>query len=157
MLVVSGFTAQVGAKVPARTTIAGGGLALVAAGMAALTMADAQSSWWAVMPGVLLASVGTGFLNPALTNVALGSVPARMSGVAAGVNDTFRQAGIAVGVAGLGALIPAQAALGEGSAASYVAGMHEALLAGAGLAATGAVAAAVLVARSHGAAAPAAA
>ena len=87
MLVVSAFTAQVGDRIPARTMIAGG-LALVAAGMAALTIADAQSSWWAVMPGVLLASIGTGFFNPALTNVALGSVPARMSGVAAGVNDS---------------------------------------------------------------------
>ena len=33
-----------------------------------------------------------------------------MSGLAAGVNDTFRQAGIAVGVAALGALVPAGAA-----------------------------------------------
>ena len=39
------------------------------------------------------------------------------SGVAAGVHDTFRQAGIAVGVAALGALIPAEDALGGGSAA----------------------------------------
>ena len=35
-----------------------------------------------------------------------------MSGLAAGVNDTFRQAGIAVGVAALGALVPAAHAFG---------------------------------------------
>jgi hypothetical protein len=36
-----------------------------------------------------------------------------MSGMAAGVNDTFRQARIAVGVALFGALIPGSAALGR--------------------------------------------
>ena len=50
MLFVSGATAQMGAKVPARTMIAGG-LALVAAGMVLFTLADETSSWWMVMPG----------------------------------------------------------------------------------------------------------
>ena len=65
-----------------------------------------------MMPGFLVASIGTGLFNPALTNVALSSVPQEQSGVAAGVNDTSRQAGIAVGVAALGALIPAEHAFG---------------------------------------------
>jgi hypothetical protein len=56
----------------------------------------------------MIAMIGTG--NPAVSNVALGSAPADQSGLAAGVNDTFRQAGIAVGVAALGALVPAEAA-----------------------------------------------
>ena len=62
-----------------------------------------------LLPGMLVALIGTGLFNPAVTNVALSSVPIEQSGVAAGVNDTFRQAGIAVGVAALGALIPAEA------------------------------------------------
>jgi hypothetical protein len=36
----------------------------------------------------------------------MSSAPIEMSGLASGVNDTFRQGGIAVGVAALGALIP---------------------------------------------------
>jgi hypothetical protein len=56
------------------------------------------------------------------------------------VNDTFRQAGIAVGVALFGALIPGSAALGQGSAESFVSGMHTALIVGSVLAAVGAVA-----------------
>ena len=51
-------------------------------------------------------AVGTGLFNPAVTAVALGSAPPEQSGLAAGVNDTFRQAGIAVGIAALGALSP---------------------------------------------------
>ena len=75
MLVVSGATAQLGAKVPARTMIAGG-LALVAIGLGLTMLAGEDSSWLMLMPGFLTASVGTGLFNPALTNVALSSVPA---------------------------------------------------------------------------------
>jgi MFS family permease len=152
MLIVSGATAQLGAKVPARTMIAVG-LAFVAAGMALFTLADETTSWWAVMPGLLLACLGTGLFNPALSNVALGAVPVEQSGLAAGVNDTARQAGIAVGVAALGALIPAEAALNGGGATEYVAGLHDAFLVGAVLAAAGAVAAALLIAKRFGTAA----
>ena len=154
MLVISGATAQIGAKVPARTMIAGG-LALVAVGMGLFCLAGVGSSWTIMMPGLLVASVGTGLFNPALTNVALSSVPAEQSGVAAGVNDTFRQAGIAVGVAALGALIPAQAAFGGGTPGEYVSGLHDALIVGGAIAAIGAIAAWYLVSKSYGAAAEA--
>jgi EmrB/QacA subfamily drug resistance transporter len=151
MLVVSGATAQLGAKVPARTMISVG-LALVAVGMGLLTLADEGSSWITTLPGVLVACVGTGLFNPAVTNVALSSAPIEQSGLAAGVNDTFRQAGIAVGVAALGALIPAEDAFG-GSPAAYVDGLHDALWAGAGLALVGAIATGLLISRRYGAAA----
>ncbi|MGH2839192.1 MAG: hypothetical protein ACRDKY_00025 [Solirubrobacteraceae bacterium] len=79
---------------------------------------------------MIAACIGTGMFNPAVSAVALGSVEMDMSGLAAGVNDTFRQAGIAVGVAALGALALAEAALGGGSSAAYVDGLHQAALAG---------------------------
>ena len=153
MLVVSGATAQLGARIPARTMIAGG-LALVAIGLGLTMLAGEDSSWLVLMPGFMTASIGTGLFNPALTNVALSSVPPEQSGVAAGVNDTFRQAGIAVGVAALGALIPAEHAFG-GDAGAYVAGMHDALLAGGILAAAGALAGWFLISSTYGAAAEA--
>ena len=92
-----------------------------------------------------MALIGTGLFNPSVSAVALGSVPAEQSGLAAGINDTFRQAGISVGVAALGALIPAGDLLRGGSPADYVDGMHTALLAGAALAAAGAIAGALLI------------
>jgi EmrB/QacA subfamily drug resistance transporter len=154
MLFVSAATSALGAKVSARLMVAGG-LVLVAAGMALFTLAQVDSSWTIILPGVMVALIGTGLFNPALTAVALGTVPPEQSGVAAGVNDTFRQAGIAVGVAALGALVPAQAAFGGGSPQSYVDGLHDAMLAGAALAAVGAVAAWFLISPRLGAAAPA--
>ena len=156
MLFVSGATSALGAKVSARLMVAGG-LALVSAGMVLFTLAGVGSSWAIVLPGAMVALIGTGLFNPALTAVALGTVSTEQSGVAAGVNDTFRQAGIAVGVAALGALIPAQAAFGGGSPQEYVDGLHDALLAGAALAAAGAVAAWFLISPAFGAAAPVAA
>jgi len=152
MLFVSAATSTLGGRVPARVMVAGG-IALVAAGMVLFTLAEVGSSWTVILPGAMVALIGTGFFNPALTAVALGTVPTDQSGVAAGVNDTFRQAGIAVGVAALGALVPAQAAFG-GSPQAYVDGLHEAFLAGAALAAVGAVAAWFLISPHFGTAAP---
>jgi len=140
---VSGATANVSGKVTARVMVSGG-LALVAVGLLMMTVPDANSSWLAIEPGMLVAMIGTGMFNPAVIAVALGSVSEDQSGLAAGVNDTFRQAGIAVGVAALGAMIPT-AALAHGDKTSYVNGLHNALAVGAGLAAVGAVAAAYLI------------
>jgi EmrB/QacA subfamily drug resistance transporter len=150
MLFVSAGTSSLGGRISARVMVAGG-LALVTAGMVLFTLAGVDSSWTIILPGAMVALIGTGFFNPALTAVALGTVPPEQSGVAAGVNDTFRQAGIAVGVAALGALVPAEAAFG-GSPQEYVDGLHDALLAGAALAAIGAIAAWFLISPKFGAA-----
>ena len=141
---VAGSMASVGQRVSARVLIASG-LLLVGAGQALLTIVAVDSSWWLFLPGLLVAMVGTGILNPTVSHVALSSLPAERSGLAAGVNDMFRQAGIAVGVAALGALVPASAALGDGSPQSYVDGLHDALWVGAVLAAACAAATALLI------------
>jgi EmrB/QacA subfamily drug resistance transporter len=141
--VVSGATANLSGKVSPRVMVSFG-LALVAAGLLMMTAVDAGSSWLAIQPGLLLAMIGTGMFNPAVIAVALGSVSEDQSGLAAGVNDTFRQAGIAVGVAALGALIPTTA-LAHGDVTSYVDGLHNALAVGGALAAVGAIAAAYLI------------
>jgi EmrB/QacA subfamily drug resistance transporter len=123
----------------------GAGLMLVAAGLGLMMLADVNSTWLAMLPGLLVVCIGTGLVNPALAAVALGSVDGAQSGLAAGINDAFRQGGIAVGVAAFGALVPASAALGHGSPESYVAGLHHALVIGAALAAVGGIAAGRLI------------
>jgi predicted MFS family arabinose efflux permease len=144
VFVVSGVSAQLTARVGAGLLITVG-LVLVAAGMGLMTLAGATSSWAMLIPGLVVAGIGTGLFNPAVSAVALGSLPGDQSGLAAGANDTFRQAGIAVGVAAFGAIVPGAAALGHGSATAYVDGLHTALIAGAALAAAGAVVSAVLL------------
>ena len=141
---VAGSMASVGQRVSPRVLITVG-LALVGAGQALLTIVGVDTSWVLFLPGLLVAMIGTGMLNPAVSHVALSSAPPEQSGLAAGVNDMFRQAGIAVGVAALGALVPAGAAFGDGSPQAYVDGMHNALWVGAGLAVAAAVCTALLI------------
>jgi predicted MFS family arabinose efflux permease len=143
MFLVSGATASLGEKVPPGAMIAVG-LALVAGGQGLLTLAAVDSSWTVFLPGVLVCCIGCGLFNPAVSAVALGSAPVEQSGLAAGVNDTFRQAGIAVGVAALGALVPAAAAFG-GEPESYVSGLHDALWVGAVVCGASAIACAALI------------
>ena len=137
VFVVSGMTAQLGAKFSS-AKIACIGLALVAVGLALMLFAGVGSSWTVLLPGLLVTSAGTGLFNPTGSALALNALPAEQSGLAAGANDTFRQTGVAVGIAALGTLVPANAALG-GNLQSYVDGLHHALIASAVLAAAGAI------------------
>jgi EmrB/QacA subfamily drug resistance transporter len=137
VFVVSGMTAQFGAKY-SPAVIASIGLALVGAGLAGMLVIGVDSSWTAIVPGLLVTSVGTGLFNPTGSALALNALPHEQSGLAAGANDTFRQAGVAVGIAALGTLVPQGAALG-GNLQSYVDGIHHALIASAALALVGAI------------------
>jgi EmrB/QacA subfamily drug resistance transporter len=137
VFVVSGATAQIGEKYSA-AKIASLGLLLVGAGLALMLIAGVDSSWTVLLPGLLVTSVGTGLFNPTGSALALNALSDEQSGLAAGANDTFRQTGVAVGIAALGTLVPAGAALG-GNLQSYVDGLHHALIASAVLAFAGAI------------------
>jgi MFS family permease len=126
MFFVAGATSALAQRVSGRAMVSVG-LVLVGAGMALLTLAQVDSSWTIALPGSLLAMIGTGLFNPSISNFALGSVPEHQSGLAAGANDTFRQAGIAVGVAALGALIPSGAVFAGTGQEAFVGGLHDAL------------------------------
>jgi EmrB/QacA subfamily drug resistance transporter len=143
IFIVSGASAALTSKVGPSVLVVTG-LMLVAGGLALTLFTEADSSWTALMPGLLVGCVGTGLFNPAVVAIALGSVSEEQSGLAAGTNDAFRQGGIAVGVAVFGAVVPAASALGGGSPTDYVSGMHTAAIIGAALAAAGAVACARL-------------
>jgi EmrB/QacA subfamily drug resistance transporter len=128
VFVVSGATAGLMTKVkPA--VLATIGLVLIAAGMWVMTMTThVDSSWTAILPGLLIASVGCGLVNPAGSALALEALPPSQSGLASGANDTFRQAGVAVGIAWLGTFVPAAGPFGT-DPASYVDGVHHAFVA----------------------------
>lgn len=128
VFVVSGATAGLMTKIkPA--VLATIGLLLIAAGMWVMTMTThVDSSWTAILPGLLIASVGCGLVNPAGSALALEALPPSQSGLASGANDTFRQAGVAVGIAWLGTFVPAAGPFGT-DPASYVNGVHHAFVA----------------------------
>jgi MFS family permease len=57
------------------------------------------TSWTHLVLGFILAGVGSGMVNPPLASTAVGVVTPERSGMASGVNTTFRQIGISVGIA----------------------------------------------------------
>jgi len=91
------------AKVQARYLMSGG-LALTGLGLLAMGGLNLDSEWTALLLGFILSGVGVGLLNPVVADVALSVVPKEQSGMAAGINDTFRQVGVAVGIAAWGAI-----------------------------------------------------
>jgi MFS family permease len=90
-------------RVPTRLLL-GVGLGLVAVGLLLMSGIGAHAGWTHLLPGFLLAGAGIGLTNPAIASTAVGVVDPRRSGMAAGINNTFRQVGIATGIAGLGAI-----------------------------------------------------
>jgi EmrB/QacA subfamily drug resistance transporter len=125
--------------------ILGPGLLVVGGGVALIAIIGPHSSWTAILPGLCLTSVGMGVVNPAQAMLALGSGPPADSGLLAGATSTFRNSGLAVGVAAFGVVLPAAGALGHGSPGAYVTALHHALFAGAALTGLGALAVGWLV------------
>ena len=101
--VVAPFSGKLSVRVPVRLLL-GCGLLLVSGGLLAMTAIDASSGWTTLIPGFLLAGAGIGLVNPPLASTAIGVVPYTRSGMASGINNTFRQVGIATGIAALGAV-----------------------------------------------------
>jgi EmrB/QacA subfamily drug resistance transporter len=95
---------RVAARIPLRVMI-GAGLALVAVGLLLMHGLNADSAWTALLAGFIVGGVGIGIANPALAAGALRVVDPTRTGMASGINNTFRLGGVAVGVAALGALL----------------------------------------------------
>jgi EmrB/QacA subfamily drug resistance transporter len=90
-------------KVPPRVFF-GLGLGLVGTGLLLMRGIDPGDDWTTLLAGFLFAGAGIGMVNPAIASVAVGVVPAAKAGMGSGINNTFRQVGIATGIAGLGAI-----------------------------------------------------
>ena len=118
-------------------TLISGGLGLVAVGMViSALMLSADTTWLELQIGFVISMAGTGLFNPAVSAVAL-DVPEEQAGLATGIHDTARQAGVAVGIAALGTLI----------GTDFVGGLQNVFLVGAAITAAGALVTLVLFRR----------
>ena len=81
MFVVSGATASLGDRIsqPMMVTV---GLLLVGVGMSLGVLFQADSSWTIMLPTVIIAMIGTGLFNPAVSAIALRAVGLRFEGFA---------------------------------------------------------------------------
>ena len=92
---------------PVRLLI-GPGLILVGVGLLLMRGLNAGSAWTHLIPGMILGGIGVGLVNPPLASTAVGVVRPQQAGMASGINSTFRQVGIATGIALLGTLFSSQ-------------------------------------------------
>ncbi len=102
-LVVATIAGRASSHMPVRWLI-GPGLALVGIGLLLMSGLSSHGSWTHLIPGFLVAGIGSGLVNPPLASTAVGVVRPDRSGMASGANSTGRQIGIAVGVAVYGTL-----------------------------------------------------
>jgi predicted MFS family arabinose efflux permease len=86
----------------------GTGMLLIAIGLLLMTRTHPDSSWAVLLPGFLVAGAGIGMVNPVLGSASVSVVQPQHSGMASGANNTFRQVGIATGIAILGAIFQSQ-------------------------------------------------
>jgi EmrB/QacA subfamily drug resistance transporter len=105
-LVTSVIAGRLSERVPTRWLI-GPGLLLVGIGLIVMAGLNGASSWTHLIPGFIVAGLGGGLVNPPLASTAIGVVPPYKAGMASGVNTTFRQIGIAAGIAALGSIFAA--------------------------------------------------
>jgi EmrB/QacA subfamily drug resistance transporter len=103
ILATSTIAGRLSSRMPVRWLI-GPGLILVGAGLLLMRGLDATSSWTHLIPGMIVGGVGVGMVNPPLASTAVGVVRPQKAGMASGINSTFRQVGIATGIALLGSL-----------------------------------------------------
>ncbi len=105
--VISFFAAPIAGRLSARVPIRlllGGGLALVALSLWLMSGITPSSGWTTLLPGFLVGGVGIGMVNAPLASTAVSTVRVERAGMASGINNTFRQLGIATGIAALGAV-----------------------------------------------------
>ncbi|GAA1162631.1 EmrB/QacA subfamily drug resistance transporter [Kitasatospora gansuensis] len=99
------------------------GLAAIGVGLLLMGGIKATDEWTTLLGGFLVAGAGVGLINPVIADVAVSVVPKEISGMAAGINDTFRQVGIAVGIAVWGAIFVARGTSRIGELTAEVPGL----------------------------------
>jgi EmrB/QacA subfamily drug resistance transporter len=87
------------------------GLTLEALGIWLYVFAfSTDTTFWDLLPGLMLHGIGIGFATSQLTNVVLSDIPPQKAGSASGAAGMVRQVGTALGIALIGAIFVSQAA-----------------------------------------------
>ncbi|HEY5251066.1 MAG TPA: MFS transporter [Acidimicrobiales bacterium] len=105
-MVAATISGRLSSHMPVRWLI-GPGLTLVGIGLFLMAGLTATSTWTHLIPGFIVSGIGSGLVNPPLASTAVGVVTPQRSGMASGINTTFRQIGIATSIAALGSIFTA--------------------------------------------------
>jgi EmrB/QacA subfamily drug resistance transporter len=125
ILVTSFAAGRLTTVVPVRLLM-GAGLVLVAISLLLMRGLGVSSEWTHLLPGFIVGGIGVGLINPPLASTAIAVVPPRQAGMGSGINSTFRQVGIATGIAALGSIFTSEVRshVSSGLAAAHQGGAH---------------------------------
>jgi EmrB/QacA subfamily drug resistance transporter len=136
----------------------GAGMTLLTGSLLLFATLDQQSSFWNILPGLLVGGFGMAITMAPTTSAAMGSVPVDKAGVGSAVINSMRQVGGSLGIAIMGTLVAAEVSVSQFDPrypVQFVDGYHRALMVGAGILLAGAFVAVLTVGRPRRAEAPA--
>jgi len=131
------FSDRIGAR-----WLMGAGMSLLALSLVLFGTLDASSSFWNILPGLLVGGVGMAVTMAPTTAAAMGSVPVTKAGVGSAVINSMRQVGGSLGIAIMGALVATRVSVPPTDPlwrGEFVGGYHRAVHLGAALVLVGAI------------------
>jgi EmrB/QacA subfamily drug resistance transporter len=155
MTVLIIFVAPVAGRIADRLGprwLMGAGMALLTVSLLLFATLDAASSWWDIVPGLIVGGVGMAIVMAPTTAAAMGSVPVDKAGVGSAVINSMRQVGGSLGIAIMGALVATTVSTQPFSpryATQFVPGYHRALHVGAAILLAGALVAVLTIRKVH--------
>ena len=126
----------------------GAGMSLLTLSLILFGTLGESSTFWGILPGLLVGGLGMAITMAPTTAAAMSSVPVAKAGVGSAVINSMRQVGGSLGIAVMGSIVAASVSVGERSpayTAQFVDGYHRALLVGAGVLLAGAVVAVLAI------------
>ncbi len=126
----------------------GGGMTLLGISLLLYERVTVHSSFWTLLPPMLVGGFGMAMTMSPMTSAAMGAVPVDKAGVGSGVLNSFRQVGGSLGIALMGAIVGSYIhpnARGLAAAQNYVDGLHAGFEVGAAITFVAAIVAIVLV------------
>ena len=118
------------------------GMVLLSVSLILFGTLKATSTFWGLLPGLLVGGFGLAITMAPTTSAAMGSVPVDKAGVGSAVINSMRQVGGSIGIAVMGALVATQLTTRPSDpryASQFIDGYHLAVHTGAGLVLVGAV------------------
>jgi EmrB/QacA subfamily drug resistance transporter len=149
IIVIAPIAGRLSDRVGARWLM-GSGMAIVGVSLLLYQRATVSSTFWTLLPAMILGGVGMAMTMSPMTAAAMGSVPVDKAGVGSGVLNSFRQVGGSLGIGLMGAILAAYIHHDPkvepvAAAQDYVNGMHAALAVSAAISFAAAVVAVVTV------------
>jgi EmrB/QacA subfamily drug resistance transporter len=124
----------------------GAGMTLLGISLLLYQRIGVHTSYWTLLPAMLIGGVGMAMTMSPMTSAAMASVPLDKAGVGSGVLNSFRQVGGSLGIALMGAILASYvSSAATPTPQAFVDGLHAALLVAACIAFAAAIVAVTLV------------